>query len=94
MKSNYTNAVSGPSFLFRSKVARLFPDIPSIHGCWGVKMHEAQMNDSRQNINSIFTSTVDGLIPGMKGATVANYISFKDFIKDSATGSKIEGAVL
>ena len=40
------------------------------------------MHDSRMNLNSLLTSTIDDYIPGMKGATLANYVEFKDFIKD------------
>jgi hypothetical protein len=40
------------------------------------------MIDSRMNINSLLTASIDKFIPGMKGATLANYVEFKDFIKD------------
>jgi hypothetical protein len=45
-------------------------------------MAEAQMHDSRMNLNTLFTAAVDGYISGMKGATLANYVEFLDFIKD------------
>jgi hypothetical protein len=49
------------------------------------------MHDSRMNLNSLFTSTIDDYIPGMKGATIANYVEFKSFLKDES--GKIIGAV-
>jgi len=39
-------------------------------------MSEAQMHDSRMNLNTLFTAAVDEFIPGMKGATLANYVEF------------------
>lgn len=50
------------------------------------------MIDSRMNLNSLLTSTIDKFIPGMKGATLANYVEFKDFLKDQ--DGKIIGAKL
>jgi glycerol-3-phosphate dehydrogenase len=54
-------------------------------------MSEAQMHDSRMNLNTLFTAAVDSFIPGMKGATLANYVEFTDFLKDEQ--GKIIGAV-
>jgi hypothetical protein len=34
------------------------------------------MIDSRMNLNCLFTSTVEKFMPGMKGATIANYVEF------------------
>ncbi len=45
-------------------------------------MSETQMHDSRMNLNSLFTAAVDDYIPGMKGATLANYVELKSFLKD------------
>ena len=42
------------------------------------------------NLNTLFTAAVDNYHPGMKGATLANYVEFVDFIKDSE--GKITGA--
>ena len=56
-------------------------------------MHETQMNDTRMNLNALLTSSIDNYIPGMKGATLANYVKFIDFIKDENSG-KIIGAKL
>ena len=55
-------------------------------------MHEAQMIDSRMALNCLFTSSINKFHTGMKGATLANYVEFKDFIKD--TDGKICGAKL
>jgi len=49
------------------------------------------MHDSRMNLNTLLTSTIDEYIPGMKGSTIANYVEFKNFIKDDQ--GKIIGAV-
>jgi glycerol-3-phosphate dehydrogenase len=56
-------------------------------------MNETQMMDTRMNLHALFTASVDNFIPGMKGANLANYVEFRDFIKNPQTG-KIEGAVL
>ncbi len=55
-------------------------------------MYETQMSDSRQNMNALLTASIEGFIPGMKGATLANYVEFKDFIKNKE--GKIEGAIV
>lgn len=44
------------------------------------------------NLNAILTSTVNQYVPGMKGANIANYTEFVDYIKNA--DGKIEGAVL
>jgi len=50
------------------------------------------MNDSRMNINSLLTASIDEYIPGMKGAVLANYTEMKSFTKDEKS-SQITGAV-
>jgi len=90
--SNYGTTLSGPRVVLKSKLKKQFPDAKMIHGQYGVLMHEAQMNDSRMNINTILTASVDKYMPGMKGATLANYVDFRDFVKDEA--GKIIGAKL
>jgi len=50
------------------------------------------MMDSRLNMITLLTSTIDKFIPGMKGANIANYTEFVDFIKNDQ--GKIEGAIL
>lgn len=44
------------------------------------------------NLISLLTSTIDKYIPGMKGANIANYVEFVDFIKNDE--GKIQGAIL
>jgi glycerol-3-phosphate dehydrogenase len=44
------------------------------------------------NFNTLLTASIDSFIPGQKGATLANYVEFRDFLKDE-TG-KIIGGVL
>lgn len=41
------------------------------------------MHDSRMGLSSLFTSAVDGYIEGQRGSTIANYVEFKGFVKDS-----------
>ena len=55
-------------------------------------MHETQMLDSRLNFNALLTSSIDKFIPGMKGATLANYVECRDLTKNEQ--GHIEGAVL
>lgn len=50
------------------------------------------MIDSRMNLNSLFTATIDEYVPGMKGVYLGNYILFKEFKKDE--NGKITGAKL
>lgn len=45
-------------------------------------MHEAQMLDGRMNFNALLTSSISNYIQGMKGATLANYVEFRDFVKN------------
>lgn len=51
------------------------------------------MDDCRQNMNTLLTSTIDGYIEGMKGSTIVNYCEFRDYIKNNESGA-VEGAVL
>lgn len=44
------------------------------------------------NLAALLTSSIDNYIQGMKGATLANYVEFIDFVKNDK--GKIEGAVL
>lgn len=43
------------------------------------------------NLNTLFTAAVDGYHPGMKGATLANYVEFLEFTKDEA--GRITGGI-
>jgi glycerol-3-phosphate dehydrogenase len=54
------------------------------------------MNDSRMNINTLLTSSIDKFIPGMKGTTLGNYVEFNDFIKNEdgkITGAKVKDSI-
>jgi hypothetical protein len=83
MASNYEVGVDGPSLAFKNKIRSLYPDIKTIHNLSGVLMHETQMMDGRMNLNALLTSSIEGFIPGMKGANLANYVEFKDYIKNA-----------
>jgi hypothetical protein len=82
MGSNYQSSVSGPSFMGASNLRKTYPNMKVLHGQYGAVMSETQMHDSRMNLNSLFTAAVDDYNPGMKGATLANYVELKSFIKD------------
>lgn len=83
MKSNYERSVDGPSIVFKNKLKKMYPHVEKVHGKFGTLMHEAQMMDTRMNLHALLTASVDGFIPGMKGATLANYVEFQSFTKDA-----------
>ena len=91
IKTEYNVSLTGPSLMRKKKVIEEYPKATMIHGKNGVKMHECQMIDSRMNLNCLFTSSIEKFHPGMKGATLANYVEFKDFLKEDG---KIVGAKL
>jgi len=82
MSSNYQVAVGGPTIMRKRTLRDAYPDVKPLHGQWGSVMSETQMHDSRMNLNSLFTAAVDDYIPGMKGATLANYVEMKRLLKD------------
>ena len=90
--SSYKTSVSGPKILRKRQVTSEYPEAKQIHGMYGVQMHEAQMMDSRMGLNCLLTASIDKFAPGMRGATLANYVEFKDFLKGA--DGKICGAVL
>jgi len=90
--SNYSSSLKAPKLLLKKRVKELYPDATMMHGKYGVLMQEAQMVDGRMAINSLLTSTIDSYIPGMTGATLANYVEFRDYVKDA--NGKIVGAKL
>jgi glycerol-3-phosphate dehydrogenase len=92
MKSDYEVGVDGPKIIFKNKLAKMYENVKHIHGKYGVLMNEAQMNDSRMNQHALFTASIDGFIPGMKGANIANYVELVSYVKNA--DGKIEGAVL
>lgn len=91
MLSNFQVSVSGPSVIRKNKLRETFPEVKPLHGQWGSIMSETQMHDSRMNLNSLFTAAVDNYIPGMNGATLANYVEVKRLSKDDK--GKIIGAI-
>ena len=84
MSSNYQSSVNGPSFMRKATLRKEFPNLTKLHGQYGTVMSETQMHDSRLNLNCLFTAAVDDYIPGMKGATLANYVELKSLIKDDS----------
>ena len=91
MKSKFEVSISGPRIVSQSQLASEFTGLKQLHGQYGSVMSETQMSDSRMNLQALFTSSIDDYIPGMKGATLANYVEMKDFIKDDS--GKITGAM-
>ena len=91
MKSDFTVSVSGPKFISRTQLARDYAGLKALHGQYGSIMSEAQMSDSRMNLQSLFTAAVDDYIPGMKGATLANYVEMTEFTKGE--DGRINGVV-
>ena len=91
MKSKFEVSISGPRIVSQSQLASEFTGLKQLHGQYGSVMSETQMSDSRMNLQALFTSSIDDYIPGMKGATLANYVEMKDFIKDD--NGKITGAM-
>jgi len=64
MRSNFQRSVPGPSFFLKYKVANKYPDCKVVHDGYGALMWEAQMCDSRMNLNSLFTASIDKFVPG------------------------------
>jgi glycerol-3-phosphate dehydrogenase len=92
VKSDYNVSLKGPRFINKGKLIRDFPLMTHLHGGYGATMAEAQMHDSRMNLNVLFTAAIDGYIKGMQGATLANYIECQSFTKDA--NGKITGALV
>jgi hypothetical protein len=40
------------------------------------------MNDARMNMHALLTASLNGYIPGMKGAILLNYTELVSFIKN------------
>ena len=90
--SEYKRSLIGPSMLSKSGLKRSYPELKAIHGQYGAVMSEAQMHDSRMNLNTLFTAAIDDYHKGMVGATLANYVEFTQFTKDAE--GKITGGIL
>lgn len=59
---------------------------------YGIVYYDAQMNDTRMNMDTILTSTINNYQKGFQGSNVLNYMRFENFIKDE--NGKIIGAEL
>lgn len=55
-------SLSGPSFMSKSTLRKELPEFKALHGQYGAVMSEAQMIDSRMNLNSLFTASIDDYI--------------------------------
>ena len=60
MRSNYQVSLSGPTMLRKSTIRKEYPQVTALHNSYGALMSEAQMHDSRMNLNALFTAAVDG----------------------------------
>lgn len=92
ISSSFSVSLKGPRFLLPHQVIKEFPNASGIHSMNGVTVNEVQTLDSRMALNSLLTSSIDKFVPGMKGATLANYVVFKSFVKDES--GQISGATL
>ena len=92
INSSFSVSLKGPRFLLPHQVINEYPKANQLHKMNGVTLHEVQTLDSRMSLNCLLTSSIDKFIPGMKGTTLANYVVFKDFVKDE--NGKISGAKL
>ena len=59
---------------------------------YGIVYYDAQMNDTRMNMDTILTSTINGYQKGLVGSNAVNYMRFESFLKDEE--GKIIGANL
>lgn len=92
--TDYTYKLPRPSFVSKNEMKNLFPVLKGDN--YGVKFAEGQTNDSRLLIQTVLTSSQDDYVPNMKGATVANYVEFVDFIKDKegkCIGAKLKDRI-
>ena len=90
LKHEFYSSIKGPRMVLPRTLRKLFPTMTHLGGNYGTLLHEGQFNDTRQCIMSILTSTIEEYDQGMKGANIANYVSFDEFIKDQQ--GKIIGA--
>lgn len=83
MNHEFYSSLNGPKVIFPRTMRKTFPFLTHLKSYYGTILHEGQFNDCRQLIMSLLTSTVNNYEKGMKGANIANYVSFTDFIKNS-----------
>ncbi len=88
--SDYTYRLPPPSVLSKASMKKYFPELKGDN--YGVRFSEGQMNDARLCVQTMLTSSIDGYLPGMKGAVLGNYVEFLDFVKDAS--GKCVGAKL
>lgn len=86
MSSNYEVGVDGPKLIFKNKLAKAFPALTHIQGSYGTLLNETQMMDTRMNLSALLTASIEGYMPGMKGANLANYVELVDLVKNATSG--------
>lgn len=80
-----------PSLMGQNELREKFPLLDSKYK-WGVIYYDGEMDDSRINLESILTSTIDNYVEGWKGSNCLNYCRFDKFIKNEE--GRITGAVI
>lgn len=89
MNKDFQSSIHGPKIVSPWGMRKYFSNVHMISKYWGTMMHEGQFVDSRQCLNALLTSTIDKYNFGFKGSNIANYVTFKDFVKDK--NGKITG---
>jgi len=79
--SDYGYKLPRPSLITQEQMQKLVPSLK--YKSYGVKLSESQISDTRLLIQSLLTATQNDYLTNMKGATLANYVEFVDFIKDN-----------
>lgn len=82
INKEFKSSIHGPKIVSPRGIRKNFPKMEMIKKYWGTMMHEGQFFDSRQCIMTLLTSTIDRYNQGFKGSNIANYITFKGFIKN------------
>lgn len=82
MNQESSSSIHGPKVVSPWGLRKLFPNIGIIRKYWGTMMHEGQFIDTRQGLNCLLTSTIHNYDKGFQGANIANYVTFKEFLKD------------
>ena len=80
MFSPYSKYFHRPKLILPKDMKCLFPLIKE--KSYGIKTLGMYVNYKRLVIQSLLTSSIECYLACMQGATIANYVEFKDFIKD------------
>ena len=78
-----------PKWMGNNELKATFPHL-DFKFKYGIVYYDAQMNDTRMNMDTILTSTVENYQKGFQNSNAINYMKFENFIKDE--NGKIIGA--